>query len=91
MIFILITLVFNYPSISPSLNKFNFALTYIDNPSVQILKYQKYTYVNMIIVDKLQARITTTLEDGGTIGLDRPSKYSHPIGQLLHLRGEVKL
>jgi CHAT domain-containing protein len=30
------------------------------------------------IVDKLQSHITNTLEDGGTIGLDRPSKYSHP-------------
>jgi CHAT domain-containing protein len=30
------------------------------------------------IIDRLTARITNILKEGGTIGLDRPTKYSHP-------------
>ncbi len=30
------------------------------------------------IIDRLNARITNTLKEGGTIGLNTPTKYSHP-------------
>ncbi len=30
------------------------------------------------IIDRLNARITNTLKEGGTIGLNKPTKYSHP-------------
>jgi CHAT domain-containing protein/Flp pilus assembly protein TadD len=30
------------------------------------------------IIDRLTARTTNMLKEGGTIGLDRPTKYSHP-------------
>jgi CHAT domain-containing protein len=30
------------------------------------------------IIDRLTARITNILKEGGTIGLNRPTKYSHP-------------
>jgi CHAT domain-containing protein/tetratricopeptide (TPR) repeat protein len=30
------------------------------------------------IIDRLTARITNIIKEGGTIGLDRPTKYSHP-------------
>jgi CHAT domain-containing protein/ribosomal protein S16 len=43
-----------------------------------LLELQQLPHLNIGIVDKLQSHITNTLEDGGTIGLDRPSKYNHP-------------
>jgi CHAT domain-containing protein len=30
------------------------------------------------IIDRLNARSTNTLKEGGTIGLNKPTKYSHP-------------
>jgi CHAT domain-containing protein/tetratricopeptide (TPR) repeat protein len=43
-----------------------------------LLELKQLPHLKIGIVEKLQAHITNTLEDGGTIGLDRPSKYSHP-------------
>jgi tetratricopeptide (TPR) repeat protein len=43
-----------------------------------LLELKQLPHLKIGIVEKLQAHITNTLEDGGTIGLDRPSKYIHP-------------
>jgi CHAT domain-containing protein/lipoprotein NlpI len=43
-----------------------------------LIELKQLPHLKIGIIDKLQAYITNTQEDGSTIGLDRPSKYSHP-------------
>ena len=43
-----------------------------------LIELKQIPHLKVGIVDKLQSHITNTLEDGGTIGLDRPSKYRDP-------------
>jgi tetratricopeptide (TPR) repeat protein/CHAT domain-containing protein len=42
-----------------------------------LTKISQLPHIDIGIVDRLNARITNTLKEGGTIGLNRPTKYSH--------------
>ncbi len=43
-----------------------------------LTQLSQLTHLEIGIIDRLKARITNTLKEGGTIGLNRPTKYSHP-------------
>ncbi len=43
-----------------------------------LTQLSQLTNLDIGIIDRLNARITNTLKEGGTIGLNRPTKYSHP-------------
>jgi CHAT domain-containing protein/Flp pilus assembly protein TadD len=43
-----------------------------------LTQLSQLTHLEIGIIDRLNARITNTLKEGGTIGLNRPTKYSHP-------------
>ncbi|WP_310487002.1 CHAT domain-containing protein, partial [Chamaesiphon sp. VAR_69_metabat_338] len=43
-----------------------------------LTQLSQLTNLEIGIIDRLNARITNTLKEGGTIGLNIPTKYSHP-------------
>jgi CHAT domain-containing protein len=43
-----------------------------------LTQLSQLTHLEIGIIDRLNARITNTLKEGGTIGLNTPTKYSHP-------------
>ncbi len=43
-----------------------------------LTQLSQLTHLEIGIIDRLKARITNTLKEGGTIGLNIPTKYSHP-------------
>jgi tetratricopeptide (TPR) repeat protein len=50
----------------------------LQNLADWLTQLSQLTHLEIGIIDRLKARITNTLREGGTIGLNIPTKYSHP-------------